>query len=183
MTLAVDGNGTFDRWKTIQYLNALKAYPIAWIEEPVHPLDFELHRDIAAQSEVPLATGENLFSHDDARNLLRHAGLRKDRDMLQFDISLSYGVVEYLRILDELERARLAPRALRAACRPSAGTECGCRPGPRACRGGDGHRKPVRPAHRGSSKSATGWRSRSDAPGTGFERMTVFSEVFGGLLN
>ena len=42
MSLAVDGNGTFDRGKTIQYLDALKPYPLAWIEEPVHPLDFEL---------------------------------------------------------------------------------------------------------------------------------------------
>ena len=116
MTLAVDGNGTFDRDKTIRYLEALKPYPLAWIEEPVHPLDFELHRDIAAQSAIPLATGENLFSRDDARNLLRYAGLRKDRDILQFDISLSYGIVEYLRILDDLgehgwSRERCAPHA------------------------------------------------------------------------
>ena len=47
------------------------------------PLDFELHREIAAQTEIPLATGENLFSCDDARNLLYYAGLRSGRDLLQ----------------------------------------------------------------------------------------------------
>ena len=116
MSLAVDGNGTFDRATALRYVEALSAYPLAWLEEPVHPLDFELHREVAGRSGLPLATGENLFSVDDARNLLRYGGLRSDRDVLQFDISLSYGLVEYLRILDELaeqgwHRQRCAPHA------------------------------------------------------------------------
>ena len=49
---------------------------------------------------VKTATGENLFSHQDARNLLRYAGMRPDRDVLQFDCALSYGLVEYVRTLD-----------------------------------------------------------------------------------
>jgi L-alanine-DL-glutamate epimerase-like enolase superfamily enzyme len=116
MTLAVDGNGTFPREVALSYLEAFASYPLAWIEEPVHPLDFDLHTEIAALSRFPLATGENIFSRDDARNLLRYGGLRRDRDLLQFDISLSYGIVEYLRILDLLdqhgwERERCAPHA------------------------------------------------------------------------
>lgn len=50
--------------------------------------------------DPPLATGENLFSHQDARNLLRYGGLRPERDVLQFDCALSYGLVEYLRTLE-----------------------------------------------------------------------------------
>jgi L-alanine-DL-glutamate epimerase-like enolase superfamily enzyme len=50
-----------------------------------------------------MATGENLFSMQDARNLIRHGGMRKDRDWLQFDCALSYGLVEYLRTLDMLQ--------------------------------------------------------------------------------
>ena len=53
MSLAVDGNGTFDRDKTLRYLDALAPYPLAWIEEPVHPLDFDLHREIAERSTTP----------------------------------------------------------------------------------------------------------------------------------
>ena len=34
-----------------------------------------------------------------ARNLVRYGGMRTDRDWLQFDCALSYGVVEYLRTL------------------------------------------------------------------------------------
>ena len=50
-----------------------------------------------------MATGENLFSMQDARNLIRYGGMRPDRDVLQFDCALSYGLVEYLRTLEMLE--------------------------------------------------------------------------------
>jgi L-alanine-DL-glutamate epimerase-like enolase superfamily enzyme len=39
----------------------------------------------------------------DARNLIRYGGMRSDRDWLQFDCALSYGLVEYLRTLAMLE--------------------------------------------------------------------------------
>ena len=100
MILAVDGNNGFDLDTALAYVRALGAYPLMWLEEPVNPLDYESHRIVAEQSGIPLAVGENLFSADDARNLLRYGGLRRDRDMLQFDISLSYGIVEYRRILE-----------------------------------------------------------------------------------
>jgi len=38
-----------------------------------------------------MATGENLFSHQDARNLLRYGGMRSDRDILQFDCACPMG--------------------------------------------------------------------------------------------
>ena len=58
----------------------------------------------------PLATGENLFSMQDARNLIRHGGMRADRDWLQFDCALSYGLVEYMRTLDMLRQHAWSPR-------------------------------------------------------------------------
>ena len=68
----------------------------------------------------PMATGENLFSHQDARNLIRYGGMRPDRDWLQFDCALSYGLCEYQRTLAVLKQ--LAGH-LRAAYR-TAGTRC-----------------------------------------------------------
>jgi D(-)-tartrate dehydratase len=100
--LAVDCNCAFDRQTARPWLAALAVYDLAWIEEPVDPLDYALYAELAAQCATPIATGENLFSAADARNLLRHAGLRPDRDLLNIDISLSYGIVEYLRILEIL---------------------------------------------------------------------------------
>jgi L-alanine-DL-glutamate epimerase-like enolase superfamily enzyme len=40
----------------------------------------------------------------DARNLIRYGGMRADRDWLQFDCALSYGLVEYLCTLQMLEQ-------------------------------------------------------------------------------
>ena len=56
-----------------------------------------------------MATGENLFSHQDARNLLRYGGMRADRDWLQFDCALSYGLCEYQRTLDVVRAAGWSP--------------------------------------------------------------------------
>jgi L-alanine-DL-glutamate epimerase-like enolase superfamily enzyme len=100
--LAVDANGRFDLRTALAYADALQAYDLFWFEEPGDPLDFELQRALAETYEGPMATGENLFSMQDARNLVRYAGMRPDRDWLQFDPVLAYGLVEYLRILDML---------------------------------------------------------------------------------
>ena len=39
----------------------------------------------------------------DSRNLIRYGGMRKEIDWLQFDCSLSYGLVEYLRTLNMMK--------------------------------------------------------------------------------
>jgi L-alanine-DL-glutamate epimerase-like enolase superfamily enzyme len=100
--LAVDANGRFDLDTAIRYAHALAPYGLRWYEEAGDPLDYDLQARLAAHYPGPMATGENLFSMQDARNLIRYAGLRPDRDVLQFDCALSYGLVEYLRILDML---------------------------------------------------------------------------------
>ncbi len=107
--LAVDANGRFDRETALAYAQALSAYDLFWFEEPCEPLDYALHAEVAQAYDGPLATGENLFSMQDARNLLRHGGLRPDRDWLQFDCALSYGLVEYLRTLDALREHGWSP--------------------------------------------------------------------------
>jgi L-alanine-DL-glutamate epimerase-like enolase superfamily enzyme len=101
---AVDVNGALAPQAAQRWFEALEPFKLAWIEEPSPPLDFALTKQYASISPVPLATGENLFSFDDARNLLRYGGLRPGVDFLQFDPLLSYGVTEYVRIL-ELYRA------------------------------------------------------------------------------
>jgi D(-)-tartrate dehydratase len=100
--LAVDLNASLGADMADDWLDALASFGLAWVEEPVDPLDFALQAALANRHESPMATGENLFSMADARNLIRHGGLRPERDILQFDIALSYGLVEYLRILDML---------------------------------------------------------------------------------
>lgn len=115
--LAVDANGRFDLETAIAYACALAPYGLRWYEEAGDPLDYELQSKLAAHYPGPMATGENLFSMQDARNLIRYAGLRPDRDILQFDCALSYGLVEYLRILDMLKEHGWSP----ARCIPHGG--------------------------------------------------------------
>jgi L-alanine-DL-glutamate epimerase-like enolase superfamily enzyme len=103
--LAVDANGSFDTLTAIEYAKALREYPLFWYEEAGDPLDYQLQAALAEFYPGPMATGENLFSHQDARNLIRYGGMRPDRDWLQFDCALSYGLVEYLRTLDVLDAA------------------------------------------------------------------------------
>lgn len=107
--LAVDANGRFDTLTAIEYAKALRDYPLFWYEEAGDPLDYKLQAALAEFYPGPMATGENLFSHQDARNLLRYGGMRPDRDYLQMDCALSYGLVEYLRTLDALAECGWSP--------------------------------------------------------------------------
>lgn len=100
--LAVDANGRFDHETTVAYAHGLAPYSLRWYEEAGDPLDYDIQRRLCEVYPGPTATGENLFSHQDVRNLLRYGGMRADRDVLQMDPVLSYGLVEYLRMLEEL---------------------------------------------------------------------------------
>jgi D(-)-tartrate dehydratase len=107
--LAVDANGRFDLDTAIAYAKALSRYNLFWYEEAGDPLDYELQATLRNYYANPMATGENLFSMQDARNLIRYGGMRPDRDWLQFDCALSYGLVEYLRTLDMLKQHGWSP--------------------------------------------------------------------------
>ena len=108
--LCVDVNGRFGLHAALSYAAALVPYRLRWYEEPLDPLDFATHATLAEHYPGPIATGENLFSAADARNLIRHGGLRPDRDVLQFDPALSYGLVEYIRTLNMLQAHGWSPR-------------------------------------------------------------------------
>jgi L-alanine-DL-glutamate epimerase-like enolase superfamily enzyme len=115
--LCVDANGRFDMDTAIAYAKALGQYNLFWYEEAGDPLDYELQSILRSYYPNPMATGENLFSMQDARNLIRYGGMRADRDWLQFDCALSYGLVEYLRTLDMLREHGWSP----ARCIPHGG--------------------------------------------------------------
>jgi len=112
--LAVDANGRFDLPTAITYGEALAPYNLFWYEEAGDPLDFALQADLSQHYPHSMATGENLFSMQDARNLIRYGGMHPETDWLQFDCALSYGLVEYLRTIEMVEqngwsRTRIVP--------------------------------------------------------------------------
>lgn len=112
--LAVDANGRFDLDTAAAYARAIEPYGLFWYEEPGDPLDYALQAELGAIYAGSMATGENLFSTQDVCNLIRFARLRPDRDWIQADPALAYGLTEYLRLIDAVEalgwsRRRLMP--------------------------------------------------------------------------
>ncbi|MFI6083856.1 mandelate racemase/muconate lactonizing enzyme family protein [Streptomyces sp. NPDC051217] len=108
--LAVDVNGRFDLTTALEYGRAIEKYDLFWYEEIGDPLDYRLNAVVSENYSGRIATGENLFSLQDARNLIRYGGMRPDRDIIQVDPALSYGLVEYLRIQDMLRQHGWSPR-------------------------------------------------------------------------
>lgn len=115
--LAVDANGRFDEREALACARALAPYALRWYEEPGDPLDYTLNDSVTSSYDGAVATGENLFSAADTRNLVRYAGMRPGKDVFQMDPGLSYGLTEYARILAILESAGFD----RAQCFPHGG--------------------------------------------------------------
>ena len=106
----MDANGRFDLETAVEYAKALEPYGLFWYEEPGDPLDYLLQAELGQIYSKPMAAGENLFSHQDARNLIRYGGMRPEIDWLQMDPALSYGLVEYLRTVEVLKDNGWSPR-------------------------------------------------------------------------
>jgi L-alanine-DL-glutamate epimerase-like enolase superfamily enzyme len=115
--LAVDAMNRHGPESGMHLAQALAPYGLRWLEDVFDPLDFEAQAQLARAYEPPLGAGEASFSQADARNLIRYAGLRPDRDVLLFDPVHCYGLPEYLRILDMLEGSGWS----RTACQPHGG--------------------------------------------------------------
>lgn len=115
--LAVDVNCMCSTTGAMQEMaDAFAAFNLAWIEEPGHPHDFELLTALTGYYDGAIATGENLFSMSETYNLLTYGGLRPDKDMIQVDPALSYGMVEYANIIrlaevGEWPRSQMVPHA------------------------------------------------------------------------
>lgn len=101
--ISVDANGRFDLAEAVALGEQLKPYNLRWYEEAGDPLDYDLNRQVIEAYQGPVATGENLFSLPDVRNLLRHGGMRSGTDIFQMDAGLSYGLTEYVAMIQEME--------------------------------------------------------------------------------
>ncbi|GGV44952.1 mandelate racemase [Actinomadura cremea] len=174
--LAVDVNGRFDLATALEYGRAIEPYGLFWYEEIGDPLDYHLNATIAEHYTGPIATGENLFSLQDARNLVRYGGLRPDRDTIQVDPALSYGLVEYLRIQDMLRQHGWSARR----CVPHGGHQFSLHLAAALKLGGNesypGEFQPTG----GFADDAVVEKSRvglTDMPGIGFEGKAAFYKV------
>jgi D(-)-tartrate dehydratase len=175
--LAVDANGRFDLETAIAYAKMLREYELVWYEEPGDPLDYRLQATLAEFYPRPMATGENLFSHQDARNLIRYGGMRPDRDWLQFDCALSYGLCEYQRTLAMLKDAGWSWRR----CIPHGGHQMSLNIAAGLGLGGNESYPDVFQPYGGfpdGTHVEDGYVTLSDLPGIGFEaKSDLFAEM------
>lgn len=181
-SLAVDANGRFDLPTALRYAKALAAYPLRWYEEPGDPLDFELNALTSQASSIPIATGENLFSMADARNLIRYGGMSPQRDYLQFDPALSYGLVEFQRTLAMLREHGWSSRR----CIPHGGHMFALHIAAGLGLGGNEAYPSVFGAFGGFSDNARICRGRirlGDEPGIGIESKADLYSIFRTMLN
>jgi L-alanine-DL-glutamate epimerase-like enolase superfamily enzyme len=180
--VAVDANGRFDLETARAYGDALGSLDLFWFEEPGDPLDFELMAELTRHYPNALATGENLFSLQDARNLIRYSGMRPDRDWLQFDPVLSYGVIEYVRILEMLEDYGWSPRR----CIPHGGHQLGLNLAAGLRLGGNESYPRVFAPFGGFADGIAIENGRvrlPDVPGIGFEAKAHVMDIFEALLD
>jgi L-alanine-DL-glutamate epimerase-like enolase superfamily enzyme len=175
--LAVDANGRFDLETAVAYAKMLRDYPLFWYEEAGDPLDYQLQAALAEFYPGPMATGENLFSHQDARNLLRYGGMRPDRDWLQFDCALSYGLVEYMRTLEVVEQAGWSAKR----CIPHGGHQMSLNIAAGLGLGGNESYPDVFQPYGGfpdTVKVEDGYLTMPDLPGIGFEaKADLYAEM------
>lgn len=179
--LAVDANGRFDLATALAYARELEPLALFWYEEAGDPLDYDLQAELGRKYRGPLATGENLFSRQDAANLLRYGGMRPDQDFLQMDPVLSYGLVEYLRMMETLKNhgwslRRCVPHGgHQFALHIAAGLGLGGNesyPGVFAPFGGFADSTPIR----------NGFVRLTESPGIGFEEKADLIELFNKLF-
>jgi D(-)-tartrate dehydratase len=108
--LAVDANSKFDRAEALRYAKAMAPYRLRWFEEPCDPLDFATLAEISDAYPYALSTGENLFSTQDVENLVRFGNLKPARhDVIQIDPPQAYGITQYARTLQALEKYQWPP--------------------------------------------------------------------------
>jgi L-alanine-DL-glutamate epimerase-like enolase superfamily enzyme len=175
--LAVDANGRFDLDTALAYARAMEGYGLGWFEEPVDPLDYRAHAVLCEATAMPIATGENLFSVPDFRNLVRHGGMRPDRDWLQPDPSLCYGLTEALRILDMAQTAGWSRRR----CVPHGGHQLGLNMAAGLQLGGTESYPGVFKPYGGFADAIPvidGYTRPHEEPGTGVElRAAMFADI------
>ena len=113
--LCVDANGRLTLEDGIAYAKMLRDYPLFWYEEVGDPLDFALQAALAEFYPGSMATGENLFSHQDARNLLRYGGMRSRPGLVAVRLRFVLRAVRISADAGSSQGCRLVAEPLRAS--------------------------------------------------------------------
>lgn len=105
--IAVDFHGRVHKPMAKILAKKLQEYDLMFIEEPVLCENMEDFKEIAASCDIPIATGERLYSRWDFKRLFQAGGV----DIIQPDLSHAGGITEVKKIgaLAEAYDIALAP--------------------------------------------------------------------------
>ncbi|MGH3424033.1 MAG: enolase C-terminal domain-like protein [Nocardioidaceae bacterium] len=96
IAIAVDANQRWDVDEAIAWVNELRPFDLAWVEEPTNPDDVLGHAAIArAVAPIPVATGEHMANRVMAKQFMQSAGV----GVLQVDATRVAGVNENIAML------------------------------------------------------------------------------------
>jgi galactonate dehydratase len=90
----VEMHGRFSAATASEIARMLEPYHPGWIEEPCPPEDIPSLQKVAAQSHIPIATGERYFTHHGFREVLESGGA----DILQPDVIHAGGMLDMKKI-------------------------------------------------------------------------------------
>lgn len=97
--IAIDFHGRVHKPMAKILAKKLEEFDPMFIEEPVLCENMEVFKDIAACCNIPIATGERLFSKWDFKRLLQAGGV----DIIQPDLSHAGGITEVKKIASMAE--------------------------------------------------------------------------------
>mgnify|MGYP001827605697 CR=1 FL=1 len=101
--IMIDAFMAWDAEYTLQFAEAARNLPLAWIEDPLPPNDIDGMARVRAEMDpaLPLALGNFAFSRADCAELMREGLV----GILQPDVAWAGGITEALRILEMADAA------------------------------------------------------------------------------
>jgi D-arabinonate dehydratase len=92
--LLIDANCAYRYYDAIRFARAVEPYDPFWFEEPVAPDDYDGFRKLAAQTTIPIASGENEYTRYGFRDLIATGAV----PILNADAKVLGGVTEYMKV-------------------------------------------------------------------------------------
>ena len=105
--LAVDGHGVLNPVNAVEMARRIEPYGILFYEEPVLPENIDALAEVRRATNIPIATGERLFTRYPFKDLL----VRGAVDVIQADVGNAGGIFEVYKIaaMAEAFYASVAP--------------------------------------------------------------------------
>jgi len=94
IALLLDANCAYRAYEAIQFAKRAEEYEPFWFEEAVQPDDYDGFAKIAAQTTIPLATGENEYTKHGFRDLIETKAIA----ILNPDVRYMGGVTEFMKV-------------------------------------------------------------------------------------